>query len=545
MQRIFRFDLPLFPFLFVIYPILHLWNTNRGHQPAYVLVPILAASLLSVALLYGLAFTLTRDHHRAALLISVLSFYILTFGHLHNLVSQWNQGLLQPYLLPVSAIMVLFGLVVIGKRQLGSADLTKVLNMATAGLVLFQLVSATPYFLRATRFGTTTAQAVALPNSIPLTGRLPSPQRDIYFILVDNYGREDILKQGSGFDNSQMVNELMQRGFIFPNCAQSNYFWTAPAVSSILNIDYLETLGINENSYNRRGHYDDMAPLIEESLVVNKFRAYGYHVVTFRGFMGLIDIQDSDTYVSFDNDPSYNRMLAVARFRELFYQTTLFSQLDNLYSLSVFSHTIPEEPLIDHQQTGSSSDVLEPQFDEIFQQNHYALEALTRIPKEVAGPKFVYAHLYSAHWPFMTRPDGSLRLPFTQQMTTPGYVDAVKFTNDRLLAAIDSILTNSKTKPVIILQGDHSNEWIDPVEWSGEDRLKILSAYFLPDDGDRLLYDTISPVNTFRLIFQHYFGENIPLLPDNHYFLNPTTRQVDIAPISCMDDVKPTAPHGE
>ena len=44
--------------------------------------------------------------------------------------------------------------------------------------------------------------------------------------------------------------------------------------------------------------------------------------------------------------------------------------------------------------------------------------------------------------------------------------------------------------------------------------MSILNAYYLPDGGEQLLYDSISPVNTFRLIFQYYFNEDIELIED-------------------------------
>jgi len=45
-----------------------------------------------------------------------------------------------------------------------------------------------------------------------------------------------------------------------------------------------------------------------------------------------------------------------------------------------------------------------------------------------------------------------------------------------------------------------------------------LNAYYLPDDGDGLLYESITPVNTFRLIFSSYFNSRYDLLEDNSYF---------------------------
>ncbi len=51
---------------------------------------------------------------------------------------------------------------------------------------------------------------------------------------------------------------------------------------------------------------------------------------------------------------------------------------------------------------------------------------------------------------------------------------------------------------------------------SGSDQFKILNAYYLPGHND-LLYPTISPVNTFRLIFDTYLGADYPLLKDISY----------------------------
>jgi hypothetical protein len=42
----------------------------------------------------------------------------------------------------------------------------------------------------------------------------------------------------------------------------------------------------------------------------------------------------------------------------------------------------------------------------------------------------------------------------------------------------------------------------------------IMNAYYLPDGGSELLYDSISPVNSFRVILNRYFGMNMDLLDD-------------------------------
>ncbi len=73
-----------------------------------------------------------------------------------------------------------------------------------------------------------------------------------------------------------------------------------------------------------------------------------------------------------------------------------------------------------------------------------------------------------------------------------------------------------------MLQADHGpGAWLqwDSVEktclW---ERTAIFNAYYLPDAGAEILYPDITPVNTFRVIFNTYFGTDLPLLEDRIYF---------------------------
>ena len=45
----------------------------------------------------------------------------------------------------------------------------------------------------------------------------------------------------------------------------------------------------------------------------------------------------------------------------------------------------------------------------------------------------------------------------------------------------------------------------------------ILNAYYLPDVDKSVLYPSITPVNSFRVIFNLYFNTDFELLPDEIY----------------------------
>ena len=54
--------------------------------------------------------------------------------------------------------------------------------------------------------------------------------------------------------------------------------------------------------------------------------------------------------------------------------------------------------------------------------------------------------------------------------------------------------------------------------------MAILNAYYVDNEVENQLYPSISPVNSFRLISNHYFGTNFPLLEDISYYFGEAFR---------------------
>jgi hypothetical protein len=78
----------------------------------------------------------------------------------------------------------------------------------------------------------------------------------------------------------------------------------------------------------------------------------------------------------------------------------------------------------------------------------------------------------------------------------------------RLPANREELTNNSDTPPVLVLHGDQGT--IIP-----DRRYNLLNAYYLPgQEYDGLLYPSITPVNTFRIIFNQYFNTNLELRDD-------------------------------
>jgi hypothetical protein len=136
------------------------------------------------------------------------------------------------------------------------------------------------------------------------------------------------------------------------------------------------------------------------------------------------------------------------------------------------------------------------------------------------APTFAYIHVISPHPPFVFGPNGEFTNPaefwndkqlYPADKYAQGYQNQLTFLNKKMEAAIDTILADSSTPPIIIIQGDHG-PWLQPTS----KKFSILNAYYLPGHNYEL-YPNISPVNSFRLVFDDYFGGNYPLLKDITY----------------------------
>jgi hypothetical protein len=115
------------------------------------------------------------------------------------------------------------------------------------------------------------------------------------------------------------------------------------------------------------------------------------------------------------------------------------------------------------------------------------------------------------------------------------YIDQLHYSDEIILEAVDTILAESKTPPIIIIQGDHG-----PVSYFGEDEIEksnmreqhsILNAYYFPQQSYDLLYPSISPVNSFRVVLNTFFDGQYEMLPDKNYFI-PHARPYDFVEVT-------------
>lgn len=497
--------IPVHPLLFALYPAIALAVTNIDQIRPENALRVALLSLLGGVLLYALAwFVLKRKQiRRSALLASLWLLFFFAYGHVYQLLE--GRGLLgfvygrHRYLIVLWLMLLVLGTWLILKVIKRTREITVLLNVASLALLAIPLAQILWFEAQLNR------DTPPVPTTVAgLEATAPGP--DIYYIVLDGYSRSDVLQELYGLDISPTLNELESLGFVIPECAQANYGITAFSMFASLNMDYLDAyagvfpLGSNADKV-------DYAPF-RDYLRHSKARQFlaerGYQMVTFVTGYHWLDVDDSDIFITENNNPlrQYSQMYSLSNFEEMFLRTTALRVLAE-GNASFFG------PL--------NQRIITPA-EQHYEWVKFALDSLTQVP-EIPGKKFVYFHVLAPHDPYVFAPDGSFRADVTPtggvDNEIPGYPDEVTYLNKRILEIVRELIAKSPTPPIIVIQGDHG--------WDPRYRLQILNAYYLPETSDGIapsatIYPTITPVNTFRLIFDHYFGGSFGLLPDHSYF---------------------------
>ena len=497
--------MPWYPIAISAYPVLALMAANAGQVELDTVVRPLLLSILFGGLLFLITWLFFRQAHRAAFLTALWLALFFSYGHLYIYVDEKYPDSNYTLWLAIGWI-ILFALALFWatRPKLTFASAAATLNTVALALLVMSLWQITP------EVQPRAAHALALANAPVETGlKPPANPPDVYFFLLDSYGRADLLKQAYGFDNSEFVDGLEERGFFVGDCSQSNYVRTEISLASSLNMQYLQDLSdqFTPDSTARRLLWDSL----KHNAVRYNFENMGYETVTVDTGFAWLNITDSDHFLS---PPPISS--GMTEFEGLFLRTTLaryaqeWGWVDPDYLLGVG-------------------------FRDRFNNAFDSIDDIAKMPQ----PTFSYIHLISPHPPFVFDPNGKPTYPpdfWNEQRMYPrdlygkGYVNQAQFLNKKILQAVDTILEDSDAPPIIIIQGDHG-PWLQP----NDKRMWILNAIYLPGHKDKL-YPTISSVNTFRVVFNSYFGGKYDMLNDISYF-SPVPKLYDFSevPYSCRE----------
>lgn len=475
---------PISCLLLAIYPILLLWPNNWEEVFFPELVTVFFGTIALTTVCYWCVYWLVRDTTKATALIVLFLAMFVSFDF--PLLLQVFVRL--RFVLPVwGVIFVLLSWVILKSQR----DLRALVGGITVVMLALNLAVVPSLVSNMYTSHALAAQAAQRSSRMKITspyapgtsavGYMP----DIYYIILDAYTRADTLREVYDFDNTPFLSYLQKQGFFVADKSLSNYTMTRLSLPSSISTDYLT---VYDNQHYSPYEYFCVSP------VVDFLKRQGYavsHISSGIGFT-LGNKQADRVYGA----PCFGR----------------FSL--NVVDRTVFGRLIPFR----YKQRVLFAPFVKRQFSTLQQASH------------VHGPQFVFCHVLCPHEPFIFNKNGgpaeyypSCSPYYSFDAVKKPYAEQAEFVAKMVQKTVDYILKHSEKKPIIIIQGDHGTFFTNHEYYATgqgdpgaviKERMSILNAYYLPGGGGEKLYDTITPVNSFRVILDYYFNTNLGLLLD-------------------------------
>ncbi len=306
---------------------------------------------------------------------------------------------------------------------------------------------------------------------------------DIYFLLFDAYTSSRALHERYGYNNGNLDSFLVNSGFSLQRNSRSNYFFTAFSMASILNMSYLTAIpdehAVTTDDYNRS------ANLVKNNSLINCLRQQGYTIINYSVF----DLAGDPSPVNESFLPLHSKLITA---------NTLWERLQKDIAWQWAGNTV--------YNTRDNNEKL------IHLVEQESLRAATL-------PRFIYTHLYLPHAPFYfdrngkEKPENLIRKE-AADFSLQAYLEYLPYTNKRAKELLQTIITNTKGKAVIVFMGDHGfNNDTTPVD--SLYTFQNQNAVYFPAGKRSLLYDSITGVNQFRVVLNTLFRQRFPLLYDS------------------------------
>ncbi len=487
--------IPLFSaWLFASYPVIFMWSKNW--EDVFVREVALDLSLIFTAttVLYVAYRTYFKNSVKASIAASLSNFMFFSFGYIFNHASPtfillkettkiWNYNVLIPLWI-VLFFACLYRLKSTSEKL--CSFLYNLQNILSLGLLL-----STSFPLFARLFQNDRAS-----DATPKLQASARKRPNIYYIILDEYARHDVLENLYDFDNTPFLEKLEQQGFFIARKSCSNYSMTSLSLPSSLSMNFLDVPEEDKQKpYYSPWRYSPSLT-ISRSPLIQLLKEYGYqfvHISSGFGFtlqLKIADLELGDYYFS-----SFTSFL-----------------LDR----SLWGPFARRFPRISLEKTPAKT---------ILDQLHYLEESAT-----LPSPHFVFCHILCPHDPFVFDENGN-EVPEYEKVLdhsvdySEPYKKQLTALNQKLLPTLTTMLTHDPDS-IIIIQSDHGVAWYKGdfkyfYEKDGRfqsrllpERMGILNAYHFPENDKPSIPEDVTPVNSFRIILNHYLGTKLPLLPN-------------------------------
>ncbi len=431
----------------------------------------LGAVLLGTVILYSLLKRVLKTPFKASVMTTLL---VVGFCFVAYLKNRLEAALLQ------------IGLAAWASSRVTLPVLLTIFLMLGGGIILwkrpFRIVKTVLNLVAGAALAVTLLQVLVWPVKLAPNDQFPRQPEfrpapaaltnapDIYYLVLDSHTSLAALHEYWGYDSAAFAEFLRQRGFTVVTNGLSQYSLTPYCISSIFNLEFVPE-ALARRSYHFQ--YAHLAREIAGSFAPRQLRSMGYQIVN----LSLFPLLDQPAFYTYP-------FMGVAGFHALLLEESAWRWHWNLMG--------------SRRLRQANRDILA------------RVEQVAAHPGQ--APRFVYAHLMMPHPPFFYDRNGREVTRGTgREASMDDYLDYLIYSDRLTTNLVTRILAGARRPTVIVLQGDHGFRHA-PVEVRAREATQILNAFHLPGGATNAVDPVLTPVNTFRLLFNRYFGTAYPML---------------------------------
>ncbi|MEN8195686.1 MAG: hypothetical protein ABFS30_04110, partial [Pseudomonadota bacterium] len=381
-------NFPFYPIVAAVALPLQIIASNSEYiRAATDLVRPLAIFVILAIGMIGLSWLALRSLQRGGWM-TALCVLVLVYG---GAPVTYGSNLLKTLLgLDIQGGTLIIGLLVVacvaGIQLRPPEALTRAANAAAVAIIAYNC--AVFGFIALERSQAPLAQATPfeLPANVASVSQGTHP--DIYHVVLDGYGRSDVLRDIYRFDNSDFIKQLEGLGFDHADRAVTPYNQTLTIMNSMFSGNYIrdvpENAGLTSQNY-RRKLYNEL----QRNPVFEGLRDLGYGLYSVRPEYPLVQMEEVDKeFLARPNAVTFLE-LAVIRYSGLF----LIAEM-----LSRPSTTNGDNK--DGGKTGGKGDNGTAESNRRGSAVTINAQLDASFPEHLKSPFFFYTHIIAPHPPF-------------------------------------------------------------------------------------------------------------------------------------------------
>jgi hypothetical protein len=511
MQRLIHKYFTIAYLFLIAWFILHEVNANYGLVETSFALSLFLRYLLIGAGIHLISYFFLKNLRKAALFSFITMVFVLFFGAFHDGLKRVVSNIFfksHTFMFSLIGILSIIILVVIKKYLYPGHKIYLYFGILISLLLCVELVNLSINVLLQKQKQNDLAQKIADDDKFTDT-KINTQKPDIFYIVFDSYTSSESLLSDFNYSNAELDSFLEKKGFFISRHANSNYPITPFSVASALNMNYLDSKLITNEATAKlmlqgvASVYKSKIPQILKDL---GYEIYNYSVFNLKGYPAA-----SEAYFKTLSERLIDEQTLVGRFKHyLLWNFTL----RNLHG------GITKAPkILIRQRDNYIKDYVTNNLD--------SLESTA--DRNGIVPKFVYCHIMLPHEPYYYKRDGNF-WPDSMLLQSGNpkekFLEQTIYSNS-VIERITNILTQNRSRPyVIILQGDHGFRDFD-TKLEKNKIFKILNTYYFSDRNYDLLYDSISPVNSFRVVLNKYFDQQYKLLADSSVYIKDPSFNIE------------------